>query len=109
MPRMGVGEMAATTLALIIHELATNSVKYGCLSAETGTLDVSGVTEDEEILLAWTERGGPAVDRENRPDGYGSKLLQRSVTMQLGGSIDYDWTPEGVVIQLRLKTDRLAH
>lgn len=107
-PRMGVGEMAATNLALIIHELATNSVKYGCLSLATGTLDVSGVLDDDHITLAWTERGGPPVDQVRRPDGYGSKLLQRSVTLQLGGTINYEWTPEGVVIQLWLSTAKLA-
>lgn len=53
-PRMGVGEVAATTLALIIHELATNSLKYGALSAETGTLDVSGCSDEEEIKIVWT-------------------------------------------------------
>ena len=46
-PRMGVGENAATTLTLVIHELTTNSVKYGCLSVETGLLDVSGSTDDD--------------------------------------------------------------
>jgi len=48
-PRMGVGEAAATSLALIFHELATNSLKYGALSEDTGTLDLSGSTEDSEV------------------------------------------------------------
>ena len=58
---MGVGEKAAMTLALAIHELATNSLKYGSLSAAEGTLDVSCVDQDMDIALNWTERGGPAV------------------------------------------------
>jgi two-component sensor histidine kinase len=107
-PRMSVGEATATTLALIVHELATNSLKYGALSTETGTLDVSGVVEDAEMVVTWTERGGPPVAVPTGAAGYGSKLVNRSITGQLGGSIAYDWAPDGAVITLRMKQGRLA-
>ncbi|PZN94212.1 MAG: histidine kinase, partial [Hyphomicrobiales bacterium] len=81
-PRMGVGEGAATTLALVIHELATNSVKYGALSSNEGTLDVSGMLEGEDIKIVWLERGGPIVEPA-KVTGYGSRLVARSVTGQL--------------------------
>jgi two-component sensor histidine kinase len=55
-PRMGVGETAATTLALVAHELATNSLKYGALSVASGTLDVSCAAPDSEVVVVWTER-----------------------------------------------------
>ena len=90
--RMGVGERAATALALIIHELATNSMKYGALSEPAGTLDVSSATDGDEISLTWLERGGPPVEAPSDRAGYGSKLVDRSVSGQLGGSIDYDWS-----------------
>ena len=106
-PRMGIGEKAATTLALVIHELATNSLKYGALSTSTGMLDISGSTVDDEVHIAWTERGGPAV-QPPAGDGYGSKLLNRSVAGQLGGSLSTDWSPEGVVISLVLKAEKLS-
>lgn len=106
-PRMGVGESTATTLALVIHELATNSLKYGALSSDSGTLDVSGVTEGDDIRMVWTERGGPEVERK-RQSGYGSRLVERSIAGQLGGSIDYDWSAEGVVVTLMMKASRLA-
>ena len=48
-PRMGVGEGTATTLALVVHELATNSLKYGAFSSETGTIDVTCLLEDPRI------------------------------------------------------------
>src|ERR1700737_2362587 len=86
-PRMGVGETAATTLALVLHELATNSLKYGALSSETGTLDVSCSDSDDEITMVWTERGGPPVAAPAGEGGYGSKLLNRGMTVQLGGAI----------------------
>ncbi|WID98065.1 HWE histidine kinase domain-containing protein [Bosea vestrisii] len=107
-PRMGVGEVAATTLALIIHELATNSLKYGSLSAETGTLDVSGSLEDADVKIIWVERGGPSVEPPNGAGGYGSRLVVRSISGQLGGSIDYDWSAEGVIVALKMNTAKLA-
>jgi len=107
-PRMGIGENAATALALVIHELATNSLKYGALSAEAGTLDVSGSTDDETVGLVWTEQGGPEVVSPLGREGYGSKLLLRSVSGPLGGSIDYDWSPEGLVVAMQLSATRLA-
>lgn len=107
-PRMGVGEAAATALSLVFHELATNSMKYGALSKDTGILDLSGATEDGEVTLTWTERGGPAVDAPKSEGGYGSKLLNRSVSGQLGGTIEYDWSEKGVVIVLKLSGEKLA-
>lgn len=107
-PRMGISEMAATTVALIVHELATNSLKYGALSVETGTLDVSGSSDDEFITITWTERGGPEVAGPKAAAGYGSQLLVRSVTGTLGGSIDFDWAAEGLVAALKFKAALLA-
>ena len=106
-PRMGVGESAATTLALVAHELATNSLKYGALSVATGTLDLSCTAQDSEVVLVWTERGGPPVVAATGPEGFGSKLVTRSISTQLGGSIAYDWSAEGVVITLRMNKDDL--
>ena len=76
--RMGVGETAATSLAMVVHELATNSVKYGSLSTDTGTLDVSTQSNGDCISLIWKESGGPAVKAPPKAEGYGSKLVQRS-------------------------------
>jgi two-component sensor histidine kinase len=107
-PRMGVGENATTALALVLHELATNSLKYGALSSATGTLDVSCASPDNEMVIVWTERGGPPVVAPQGPGGYGSKLAVRTMSDQLGGKIDCDWAAEGAVITLRLDKERLA-
>jgi len=107
-PRMGVGEATATTLALVFHELATNSLKYGALSVDTGQLDISGCNEDEDIKIVWTERGGPPVKEGERPTGYGSRLVERSVSGQLGGTIEYDWSEGGLIVTLRIKAAKLA-
>lgn len=107
-PRMGLGEKAATSLALVIHELATNSLKYGALSTDAGSLDISGSKVGDEVELIWTEQGGPEVTPPTAAEGYGSKLLNRTVSGQLGGSIQYDWTAGGVLVTLRMKESHLA-
>ena len=107
-PRMSVGESSTTILALVVHELATNSLKYGALSTDTGTLDVSCSSHSEAVTLVWTERGGPKVNAPGGPGGYGSTLVQRSVTGHLRGSIDYNWAAEGVVVTLKVDPLRLA-
>ncbi|MFA4893053.1 sensor histidine kinase [Brevundimonas sp.] len=107
-PRMGVGEQAANALALIVHELATNSLKYGALSAETGTLDVSCSAHDTELVIAWTEQGGPPVQPPEGPGGYGSQMVARAMARQLDGAIEKDWAEQGLVVRLRMNKDRVA-
>ncbi len=107
-PRMRVGEAATTIMALIVHELATNSLKYGALSVDTGTLDVSCSAQDEAVTIMWTESGGPKVQPPTTAPGYGSRLIERSVSGHLRGSIHYDWVEEGLVVTLKLKPERLA-
>ena len=107
-PELLVGEASATTLALVVHELATNSIKYGSLSTESGTVAVSCTVQDSEVVITWTETGGPPVEALNKPSGFGSQLVTRSVSSQLGGTIAFDWLPEGVVVTLRMNKARLG-
>lgn len=107
-PRMGVGENAATTLALVVHELATNSLKYGALSVEAGTLDVSCSAHETELVIAWTEQGGPQVIEPERTAGYGGQMVARAMARQLDGAIERDWTPQGLVVRLRMNRARVA-
>ena len=103
-----VGEASATTLALVVHELATNSIKYGALSKASGTLDVSCTAHDSEVVIVWTEKGGPPVAAAKGQAGFGSKLVTRSISSQLGGSIAFDWPAEGVIVTLRMSKARLG-
>ncbi|WP_373504704.1 sensor histidine kinase [Aestuariivirga sp.] len=107
-PRMGVGESTANTLAMIVHELATNSVKHGALSADTGSLDISSTINVDHIHLIWVETGSPPVEEPAELHGYGSKMVARSISSQLHGAIEYDWQPSGLVVTLRMKKDRLS-
>lgn len=106
--RMGVGEAAATSLALVVHELATNSLKYGALSTDSGTLDVSTRSDGDQICLMWTERGGPAVKAPPEEEGFGSKLVRHSIYRQLGGKIEHDWSEAGLVVTIELSRAKLS-
>ena len=102
-PRIGVKESAAMALALVFHELATNSVKYGALSTEAGMLDVSAVVIDDEVKIVWTESDGPPVKQPDKTEGFGSALVRMSVAGTLGGAIDYDWDEKGLIVTLRVE------
>lgn len=107
-PKIDVGEKASTTLALVLHELATNSTKYGSLSVPSGTLDVACKDSEDNLIISWTERGGPPVVNPGALAGFGSKLIQRAVENELGGAIAFDWVAEGVVVTLRMNKNRLS-
>jgi len=89
----------AQTLALVLHELITNSVKYGALSALSGRLRVQWDVQADELQLLWEERGGPPV---NKPAsrGFGTRSVIASIESQLGGRADFDWHPAGLVCRL---------
>ncbi|HEX2257335.1 MAG TPA: HWE histidine kinase domain-containing protein [Afifellaceae bacterium] len=108
-PKISVGDRSSTALALVLHELATNSAKHGALSVPSGTLDVSCNVHDDEVSITWIERGGPPVLGAAALEGFGSKLMHRSMSAQLGGAIAFDWSEEGVVATLRMSKERLAN
>jgi two-component sensor histidine kinase len=107
-PRMGIGERTATTLALVIHEMATNSLKHGALSSECGILNISSTIDDHDVFVVWAETGGPAISGPPDMHGFGSKLISRAIAQDLGGSLSYDWQESGLVATLRMSKDRLA-
>ena len=89
----------AVTLALILHELATNAAKYGALTAEQGRISVSWTKkrislDQHEISLRWRESGGPVV-RPPSSSGLGSKLIESGAN-QLGGSVAMSFLPTGL-------------
>jgi two-component sensor histidine kinase len=108
MPDIMAGEGSITTLALIIHELATNAIKYGSLSRSTGTLDLSATVDDGDVTILWIEKGGPPLAVTRGKAGFGSMLVNQSIVSQLGGSIVFDWPTEGLIVTLRMNQARLA-
>src|SRR6201990_1730674 len=95
----------AQTLALALHELVTNSAKYGALSSLSGQLSIDWTVDDETLALTWEERGGPEV-REPTSRGFGTRSLMASVESQLGGQAVFDWQAEGLVCRLQVPLAR---
>jgi PAS domain S-box-containing protein len=98
---------AATPLALVFHELATNSAKYGALSSDDGTIDLSIADRGDKVLLRWLERGGPPPRSEPKA-GFGSRLVEISLTGQLAGSWERRFEPEGLVCELVVSKAAIA-
>lgn len=90
-----------TTLALFLHELATNSVKYGALGADGGNVVVRWATDGGELELTWTESGGPPVAAAPTRRGFGSEMVDRIVA-SAGGRVSRAWQREGLIAELRL-------
>jgi PAS domain S-box-containing protein len=89
----------AQTLALALHELVTNSAKYGALSTLSGQLSIEWEVENDVLVLTWEESGGPLV-RAPTSRGFGTRSLMTSVESQLGGQALFDWRAEGLICKL---------
>ena len=93
---------AYSTMALVVHELVTNSTKYGSLSVAEGKVAISWQRNAaQDLELAWRETGGPVVQPPTRK-GFGTTIIHRSVPYDLGGSAAVDYHPEGVEAQFRI-------
>lgn len=108
-PETLLGPQAGSGLALALHELATNSAKYGALSRPDGHLAILWHDEGEHVRLQWRESGGPAIERAPEKAGFGTKLVRRTIEGQLSGAIAFDWAPGGLAIDMTLRADKLAH
>jgi two-component system CheB/CheR fusion protein len=107
-PCLPIGGNAVTSLALVMHELATNAAKYGALSSFGGYIHIDWSVKKDELLLTWKEHGGPSLDGPAEHEGFGSSLVRRIVTGQFGGQLSYDWKPKGLIIRLSVPVERLA-
>ncbi len=98
-PAVVCGAQAALSLGLVVHELATNALKYGALSVPAGivtvTWDVRPAAAGPELHLRWTEAGGPPVDPPTRK-GFGSRLIERGLSGAVGGTMTMRYLPGGL-------------
>jgi len=102
-----ISPRAATPLALVFHELATNSAKYGALSSDNGHVDLEVTDAGDSIVLRWSEHGGPAVADKGEV-GFGSRLVEMSVKGQLQGSWERHFEPDGLVAELTMAKAALS-
>ena len=91
---------AATPLALVFHELATNAAKYGAWSVAGGEVAIVTTVDAEVLRVAWRERGGPRLSGPPDKTGFGATLAQLSVQSQLHGRIERVWEPDGLIVRL---------
>jgi two-component sensor histidine kinase len=106
-PDVPVGEKAVTSLALALHETATNAAKYGALSASNGAICIKWVVQGGGVHFEWEETGGPVIIAPPQAGGFGSELTERSIAGHLRGTIEYDWRRNGLKLRLTVPLDRL--
>ena len=89
----------AQTLAMALHELVTNSAKYGALSTLSGRLTIRWEVEGDILQMLWEERNGPLVEKP-ASRGFGTRSVIASIESQLGGQAEFDWRSEGLICRL---------
>jgi PAS domain S-box-containing protein len=95
----------AQAIAVTLHELATNAVKYGALSAATGQVRVEwSRAEDGRLVLRWTEAGGPLVNPPTRR-GFGTHVMEAMIRGHAKGDVRLDWHAEGLACEISLPSD----
>lgn len=94
-PSIKLDARSALSMTMVLSELATNAAKYGALHKTSGTLSVTWRRDSETFALEWVERDGPPV-REPLSRGFGTRLIERCVTGDLGGTIDQRFEPSGM-------------
>jgi PAS domain S-box-containing protein len=105
---MEISGSTISSLALLLHEFATNSVKYGALSSTTGQIRVHCADRTGTVVITWSEQGGPEVAPPIGNEGFGDLLVRATVAGQLRGDISREWKPEGLVIRLSVPRERLT-
>lgn len=102
-PPVSLTPHAALAIALALHELFTNTLKYGALSAEAGSVSLSWAQAEGEgtLRMVWRERGGPPVSAPSHR-GFGSLLLERTLARDLDGRVELTFDPAGVVCTIEM-------
>ncbi|WP_293485909.1 sensor histidine kinase [Phenylobacterium sp.] len=99
-PQVWLQPPAALTMAMVLHELATNAVKYGSLSVDGGRIDLTWTIDGSALEVTWRESGGPPVRAPTRR-GFGSRLIERGLGAELRGRARMDYAPDGLVCILQ--------
>lgn len=111
-PDIQLRPQTAVSLAMAVHELCTNAIKYGALSNEHGTVDVRWTTEPDQdarlrVTLDWVESGGPPVSAPLRR-GFGTRLIERGLSAELRSDVRLEFLPEGLRCRIVARLARVA-
>lgn len=95
-PILRLGPMAAVALSMAVHELCTNAIKYGALTADSGRVEIAWTVDQGQLRWVWRELGGPAVAIPERT-GFGSRMIERSLAAQLSANVKIAYEPSGLI------------
>ena len=106
-PEIFITDSMASMIGLIMHELATNAIKYGALSATEGTIEIAWAIKDgpeggaDALNVTWQEHDGPPLDQVSHDTGTGTGIIETLLRM-VDGQIDYAWDPKGLQVYLSM-------
>jgi PAS domain S-box-containing protein len=89
----------AVTITLVLHELATNALKYGSLSVPEGQVHILWEAIGDQLVIEWRETGGPTI-AEPAERGFGTRMIERAFTRQLAGTVEFAFEPDGFICRL---------
>ena len=103
---------AGQTVAMVLHELATNAAKYGALSTENGRVSIrwdrrSNGQSRSHLVFEWQEIGGPPVEAPSKPS-YGTTTIRELIPYEFGGTVDLVFASDGVRCRVELPADWLS-
>jgi two-component sensor histidine kinase len=105
-PDLRLRPKGAVALSMALHELGTNALKYGALSAEGGSVSLIWTADDGRFRLHWQECGGPQVTPPGRT-GFGTRMIERGLSAELQGEVRIDFRPNGVVCTIDAPLDAI--
>lgn len=110
-PDLQLSEDLGGGLALAVHELATNALKYGALSVHGGTISftwsIAPVADGDEVVFEWKERGGPPPEPPTR-EGFGNRVIKSVTSREKTGSVTIEYPPDGLYCRIAYVRPRAA-
>ncbi len=99
-PPISLSPPTALSMALALHELSTNAVKYGALSSKNGIVEINWTFDRDEFHFSWREKDGPTVSQPTKLS-FGSKLIKRLLPARFNGHAELNYAPEGFSFELK--------
>src|SRR5262249_26216656 len=105
-PEIRLRPKTALAISMALHELATNAVKHGALSRQTGRVDLVWVIEGEppKLVFRWVESGGPEGGAP-RKRGFGWRMIEQGLAQDLGGRVRLEFAPDGLICTIEAPLD----
>ena len=101
------GEATIQATEMVVCELTENATKYGSLSSNEGRVDLATRIAGDELVLRWSETGGPAIRKPPEGTGFGTVLSELSIVGQLGGHLAREWLSDGLAVTIRVPRENL--